>query len=637
MPATSGSPTQIATSQPTKVALSNTPSDQFQGGDLAYVQEEFVAGRCALYALVQTGGPAVNGVTVLAVYQNANARWVALSLVAPSGTLVVPNIAALQALDSAGYPSGQLVNVQTLRSAGYFVLDKDSTATPDNITVVDALNATGNWVREENTALSWTYQTTWYVDPAAGNDEGTGATPATALKTVAELARRLTCVYQNAIYTANLLGDIPNTDAFVDRRRLVTGATTATTYGSSIVFQGVRTVVETITTAAGTKQTDPTTAAASAQAEVVRTAGTWTAASVGKLVVDATGNTAWILTEKDAATTARVTDWITSGDAWAAAPGVGDNATVCSVTKFRAPVVTGGNGIGATPSGSAAVIFRDVEFDDVGNNVRPIVNQGATIFMSRVVVSNSNGGTSMRLIAAGSTGYAQLTGVLIYNVNGTNSIQQFVSGHTNAPGHALLWTFGNGGRRIRLTLSSSTTSLAGICMQAGWVDCAATTAFFGGPLHTISGASSGQWYGCYGDYGTIATAQVAAVQVSAGGRVRVEGSLYGTQVGTAAPGGVSGLASQNGGLIWLPKNMLKAGAGPMTVLCFNLVPAGTGTEFFLDGLASTVGSITAADGGLVLPISIVCTTWAQYIGAVPNGWARNMRNPSNNGGFYQSL
>lgn len=637
MPATSGSPTQIATSQPTKAALSNTPSDQFQGGDLAYVQEEFVAGRCALYALVPTTGPAVNGVTVLSVYQNANARWVALSLVAPSGMLVVPNIAALQALDSAGYQSGQMVNVQTLRSAGYFVLDKDSTATPDNITVVDALNATGNWLRQENEALSWTYQTTWYVDPAAGNDEGTGATPATALRTVAELARRLTCVFQNSIYTANLLGDIPNTDSFVDRRRLVTGATTATTYGSSIVFQGQRTVVESITTAAGTTQTDPTTAAATAQAEVVRTAGTWTAASVGRLVVDASGNTAWVLTQKDAAVTARVTDWITSGDAWAAAPVVGDTATVCSVTKFRAPVVVGGNSIGATPTGSAAVIFRDVEFDDVGNNVRPIVNQGATIFMSRVMVSNSNGGTAMRLLAAGSAGFAQMTGVMIHNVDGTNSIQQFVSGHASAPGLALLWTFGNGGRRIRMTLSTSSTSLAGICMQAGWVDCAASTAFFGGPLHTISGTSSGQWYGCYGDYGTIATAQVAAVQVSAGGRVRVEGSLYGTQVGTAAPGGVSGVASQNGGLIWLPKNMLKAGAGPTTVLCFNLVPAGAGTEFFLDGLASTVGSITAADGGLVLPISIVCTTWAQYIGAVPNGWARNMRNPSNNGGFYQSL
>ena len=68
MPATSGSPTQIATSQPTKAALSNTPADQFQSGDLGYVQEELVAGRCPLFSLVQSGGPTVDGTLVLVGY-----------------------------------------------------------------------------------------------------------------------------------------------------------------------------------------------------------------------------------------------------------------------------------------------------------------------------------------------------------------------------------------------------------------------------------------------------------------------------------------------------------------------------------------------------------------------------------------
>lgn len=641
MPATSGSPTQIATSQPTKVALSNTPSDQFQGGDLAFVQEEFVAGRCALYALVPTSGPAVNGVTVLAVYQNANARWVALSLVAPSGTLVVPNIAALQALDSAGYPSGQLVNVQTLRSAGYFVLDKDSTATPDNITVVDALNATGNWLRQENEALSWTYQTTWYVDPAAGNDEGTGATPATALKTVAELARRLTCVFQNSTYTVNVLGTVPNTDSFVDRRKIVTGATTATNNGSAIIFVGQRTSLGTITSAAGTKQTAPNTAAATAQAELVRAAGAWVNGDVGALAVDAGGNTAWILSAKDAAATARVTDWISSTGAYAT-PGVGDTVTLYSVTSWKATVICGGQaGQGTSAAFNAGIFFQNFAFDDYSNTTLGGVTMSANTSMQLLTCKISDGGgpgTSPRFFvnSSGSAGIAYFTGVFVYHGDGANSYATFTSGAVNCPGLFMYWFLGNGARRIKLRLGVSPTTIWGLCIQAGWVESGVGTVEIP-PTHSIGDNANGRWLGVYNDFNTLATATLSALQVSVGARIRVDGSLYGTAAGGTAPGNVAGASSQNGGVIYLPRQMLDIGGGATTTRCWNLVPNGAGTEFFLDGLASTVGSITAADGGLVLPISIVCTTWAQYIGAVPNGWARNMRNPSNNGGFYQGL
>lgn len=639
MPATSGSPTQIATSQPTKVALSNTPSDQFQGGDLAYVQEEFVAGRCALYALVPTSGPAVNGVTVLAVYQNANARWVALSLVAPSGTLVVPNIAALQALDSAGYPSGQLVNVQTLRSAGYFVLDKDSTATPDNITVVDALNATGNWLRQENEALSWTYQTTWYVDPAAGNDEGTGATPATALKTVAELARRLTCVFQGALYTVNLLGNIPVTDSFVDKRRIVTGAATKTANGSSIMFVGVRTVTGTYTSAAGTKNTDPNTAAASAQAEVVRAAGSWTSADVGKLLVDSGGNTAWVLTEKDAAATARVTDWLTSAGFWQATPVVGDTSSICTVTTWRAPIITGAS-IGPQSAFGVGLYFQNIEFDDYNGSqdVGGVFNGGAFISLWVCKISDSGGlGTAPAFFAGGSYGLALLQGVLVQHKDAANSYAFFDSGAKLSPGLMVQWLWGNGGRRIKLVLTMSPTQILGFCVQAGWVECGSVKADPVAASHNIGAAQSGSWLGVYQDFGSLNVATLAAIQVNNAGRLRIDGSVYGTAAGAASAGNISGLSSTNGGTMWLAKNMIKyLDVGATSTLCFNLVPKGP-DEFSLDALANTVGSITAANGGAVLPISIVCTSWAQYIGAVPNGWARNMRNPSNNGGFYQGI
>lgn len=632
MPATSGSPTQIATSQPTKTALSNTPADQFQPGDLGYAQDEFLAGNCPLYGLVLTGGPAVNGTTVLSVYQNAAARWVSLSLLVASSTLVVPNIAALQALDSAGYDSGQLVNVQTLRSAGYFVLDKNSTATPDNITIVDALNATGNWLRQENAALSWTYQTTWYVDPAAGNDEGIGDVPGAALRTVAELSRRLTCVFQNSAYTVNVLGDIPATDSFTDRRRIFGGgATSASAYGSVITFQGQLVVQQAITLAAGSTQTLPTRAATDAQAEAVRGAGVWVANDVGQLIVDGGGNTAFVLTQEGGADTARVTDWIASNDTYAAAP-VEGAASVNTLTKWRAPTVVGG-GFAPQPTTAYAIAFRYLDFDDVGNNVRPFVNQGAVVFFSRCRISNANGGTALRFFTAGSTGFAQITGCLVHNTSPI-ALAQFVLGHANAPGLSLFWTFGNGFRSAIVTLSSSPNNLLGACVQNGYIENSTATQFYSGPVHNLASTNTGAWIGIYNDFNTFATPILACVIANAGSRLRVEGSVYGTQVGTASVGGVGGLASQNGGVMWLPRNM---DAAVTPTKCFNLVPTGAGTEFYLDALASTTGSITAADAGLVLPISIVCTTFAQYIGAVPNGWARNMRNPANNGGFYSGL
>ena len=635
MPATSGSPTQIATSQPTKTALSNTPADQFQAGDLGYAQDEFLAGNCPLYGLVLTGGPAVNGTTVLSVYQNSAARWVSLSVLVASATLVVPNIAALQALDSAGYDSGQLVNVQTLRSAGYFTLDKNSTATPDNITIVDALNATGNWLRQENTALSWTYQTTWYVDSDLGNDEAVGNVPGAALETVAELARRLTCVFQDSTYTVNLLEDIPVTDSFVDKRRVVTGDTTKTGNGSSIVFVGVRAVSSTFTAAAGTHNTAPASAAANAQAQAVRAAGSFAAADVGKLLVDGQGNTAWVLTEQDGTLTARVTDFLTPTGFWQASPAGEGTSSLCTVTKWRAPIITGAAPVGNGTNFGVSLYFQNIEFDDYNGsqNLGGVYNNGATISLWNCKISDSGGlGTTPTFFASGSFGFAFLQGVMVQHKDSANSYAFFYSGAQLSPGLMVQWLWGNGGRRIKFVLGMSPTQVQGFCVQAGWVESGATKAETPA-AHVIGAGTDGSWLGVYNDFGTLATPTLAAIQINSAARVRVDGSIYGTAVGGAAVGGVSGIASVNGGIAWLARNMDLV----TPQLCFNLVPTGAGTAFYLDALASTTGSITAANAGAVLPALIVCTTWAQYIGAVPAGWDRNMRNPANNGGFYRGL
>lgn len=85
MPATSGSPTQIATSCLTKAELSGEPVDQFKNGDLGWAHSELGLPHGPLYALVKSGGPAVNGVTVLSVFQQPTMRWVSLSLLVGGG------------------------------------------------------------------------------------------------------------------------------------------------------------------------------------------------------------------------------------------------------------------------------------------------------------------------------------------------------------------------------------------------------------------------------------------------------------------------------------------------------------------------------------------------------------------------
>ena len=191
MPATSGSPTQIATSQPTKVALSNTPADQFQSGDLGYVQEELTAARCPLFALVQSGGPAVDGLLVLSVYQNASARWVSLTLAA-SGMIEVANAAALATIPTSTLPLGVLAWIDTYRT--WARLDSTTNAgalVADEVFAADV--GTRRWVRVETPVRSWATQTAWEVNTTTGNNENSGA-PGFPLLSLQEYFRRVPVV-----------------------------------------------------------------------------------------------------------------------------------------------------------------------------------------------------------------------------------------------------------------------------------------------------------------------------------------------------------------------------------------------------------------------------------------------------------
>lgn len=556
--------------------------------------------------------------------------------------LNIASVAILGTWDAGHLEEGARAWTADVRDV--WVLAKNALAgtAADGITVIAATGAGASafWIRQSEGDMYWSYQGTWSVDPAAGVDTNTGASPAQAIKTVAELSRRLVQVRQNTSFTVNLLGNIPVTDSFVDRRQIIGGAATKTLNGSTIFFTGQRTVTGTFSAAAGTHNTVPNVAVgniSTAQAEAIRAAGSWVAADVGKLIVDSSGNTAWILTEKDAAQTARVTDWLTSGGFWQATPDVEGTSSLCSVTTWRAPIITGSPAIGTSSGLGIAIYFQNVEFDDFNGSqaVGGVYNNGALLSLWVCKISDNNGAQSPTFFANGSFGLAIFQGVMVQHRDSANSYAFFYAGAAQSPGLHVQWLWGNGGRRVKVQLGTSPNQVQGLCIQAGWVECGNTKAEVPA-MHNIGANQDGSWLGVYQDFGSLVVATLAAIQVNAGGRLRVDGSVYGTSAGGSAPGGVSGLASQNGGIMWLPRNMLAANAATPQ-LCFNLVPTGAGTEFYLDALASTTGSITAANGGAVLPISIVCTTFAQYIGAVPNGWARNMRNPANNGGFYQGL
>lgn len=133
-----------------------------------------------------------------------NSNWLAPA----SGVTVGSN--PLAGYVTAPLQTGAQVYVQNIRSS--FTYDATSTATADQITVVQAVG-TGRFVRNQVADVRWQAQTAWFVDPTSGFDENLGATSGAALKTWAELSRRVGSAWVvKADVTVQLLGNIPASD-----------------------------------------------------------------------------------------------------------------------------------------------------------------------------------------------------------------------------------------------------------------------------------------------------------------------------------------------------------------------------------------------------------------------------------------
>lgn len=627
MPATSGSPTQIATSQPTKAALSNTPADQFQSGDLGYVQEELVAGRCPVFVLVSAGGPTVDGTMVLSVYQNTAARWVNLAVLG-AGTISVANVAELKALPNGSFKEGTWVYVRTLRT--FWAYASGLGGTSDDITLATAqTGGNARWTRQDVADPYWGYALTWYVDPVAGNDENVGNASNAALKTVAEFGRRLVHTQGGVVYTVNILGDIPATDVYVDRRMQWNGNVSAAVVSSCVLFTGQQTVVASGTTAAGTTQTAPASAAATAQAELNDAAMNFTP-HIGRMAVAANGDTAHILTDKGGGVgvACRVTDWITSAFTLSAGPGAGAAYSVVTLTKWRAQVVLSTNsGPSSGVSQTFSVAFQNLELDDLGNTARSLIGAGSFVAYKRCKLSNSNGGNlNISLMPPGSTVSLFLQASLAWN---NNSDIRFLSVAGGGNGNYARAFFANGCgmRRCKMDVEAAgTIAISGLCVQAGWLSGSSTytTRSTAGSLCINSG--NGSWLGVYNDFDLPGSSGIiAAIYISQGASFVQLGSFYGVGSPTEA---VSGMRSSNGGRLFIRSTINSPGTA---TTAYNYVPgAGGGTEMSLDGLAATILPITSAAAGAVLPAAGDPRTFANYIAL----FNRNMTNYETLGGFY---
>lgn len=115
------------------------------------------------------------------------------------GPVQVQNIAALAAFPA---DNGSLVYVQSVRCLWNFL--EGSTLTTDGITIVNGNG--GRWLRRSIPDWSWAYQASWFCNPSSGNDENDGSTSGTAIKTLAELDRRLSAQMVQQTTTVSLMG-----------------------------------------------------------------------------------------------------------------------------------------------------------------------------------------------------------------------------------------------------------------------------------------------------------------------------------------------------------------------------------------------------------------------------------------------
>ena len=162
-------------------SLQNVNTTNLPDGALCWVNDQL-----AVYALHKQSSAPPSGVTVVQPASGPG-RWIPLATTTSGGATIVADITTLKAL--AAPVNGAQAYVLSVRSGWTF--EFGSTLTADGISIIADNGATGKWVRSTSPDRSWAYQAAWFIDGTAGNDENVGSTSLTALKTAAELERRI--------------------------------------------------------------------------------------------------------------------------------------------------------------------------------------------------------------------------------------------------------------------------------------------------------------------------------------------------------------------------------------------------------------------------------------------------------------
>lgn len=307
----------------------------------------------------------------------------------------------LSTLASASYTEGAQAWV---KSVGALFVLQQTALTVDNITVVAAVGKAGyQWVRLIQPNAAFWSTTTWHVDPVSGSDEASGTgTGANALKTNAELNRRLYYAQLSVSPTINWDNDIPDADSL----------TLTCTSTGQLTVQGSQTVVATDTVTAVQART-----AASNLANQITTVTNF-AAFVGQMLrVQGTTNYAGI-TKSIAAGTVRLGElWNTTTAAQASSVGVTVGQIVEVVQTRKGPRIL-------AVFERLQITVNDVRFD------------GALSIQIRAEVPN--GGMTFTRCIIGGTGTGNLASINNFLFNGGIFRNAVTCGALSAQGVAFM-------------------------------------------------------------------------------------------------------------------------------------------------------------------------------------------------------
>jgi hypothetical protein len=429
-------------------------------------------------------------------------------------------------------------------------------------------------------------QLVWYVDPQnpAANDENDGKTALTPLKTLAEVATRLS-VASMVNYTINLMSNTNSTDTFdynphLNGQGLTGGGGIDVGVTSFVNIVGRQTVAASgvVTSATGT------TPATNTQASLDVAGVVWTPL-LGSLVVMTSGALAgyqaYVIKDLGS-NTARMSDWwnptgVTPGGsgsngtfaAIGAAPAPGDTYNIVTLTQFNATYRNAGN------PARVQINFQNLQFTAAAN----ITVEGATnSFITCQMLCN--------LIAVMWVNeFAQYYGCLLNTVSAQllnfDMRLRFI-------GSALLNTSVQAFNTGRAEFINTVVQGGSVFVGRGFTGLPGDTSELGGQIAIFAqapGAPTNQSIGL-----GIFDSPAQGFSAVRGGILGIDAPLYGSGNTTY------GLTVSDGGAI-----MVRTGVSPTIT--------GTTAALQLEGAATAIPPLVA---GTTVPAASALTTWAQW-------------------------